>query len=77
MKRILKRRLRRFMTESKTLTQKITDLEHSTDWFYSDEFTLDDAAKRYKEAIELAKEIQKDLSDLQNEIEILDEDFSK
>lgn len=65
------------MTESKTLTQKINDLEKSTDWFYSDEFTLDDAAKKYKDAIELAKEIQKDLSDLQNEIEILDEDFSK
>lgn len=65
------------MTESKTLTQKITDLEKSTDWFYSEEFSLDDAAKKYKEAIELAKEIQKDLSDLQNEIEILDEDFSK
>ena len=65
------------MTESKTLTQKINDLEKSTDWFYSEEFSLDDAAKKYKEAIELAKEIQKDLSDLQNEIEILDEDFSK
>lgn len=65
------------MTENKTLTQKIKELEQSTDWFYSDDFTLDDAAKKYKEAIELAKEIQKDLSDLQNEIEILDKDFSK
>ena len=58
------------MTEqSKSLKQKIDELEKSTDWFYSDEFSLDEAAKKYKAAIELAKELQKDLSDLQNEIE--------
>lgn len=65
------------MIENKTLGQKIEELEKSTDWFYSDEFNLDEAAKKYKEAIELAKELQKDLSDLQNEIEILDQDFTK
>ena len=66
------------MTEqSKSLKQKIDELEKSTDWFYSDEFSLDEAAEKYKVAIELAKELQKDLSDLQNEIEVLSEDFSK
>ncbi len=66
------------MTEqSKSLKQKIDELEKSTDWFYSDEFSLDEAAEKYKAAIELAKELQKDLSDLQNEIEVLSEDFSK
>lgn len=66
------------MTEqNKTLKQKIDELEKSTDWFYSDEFSLDEAAKKYKDAIDLAKELQKDLSDLKNEIEVLSEDFSK
>ena len=66
------------MTEqNKTLKQKIDELENSTDWFYSDEFNLDEAAAKYKAAIDLAKELQKDLSDLKNEIEVLSKDFSK
>ena len=65
------------MAEDRTIGQKIEQLEKSTDWFYSEEFNLDEATVKYKEAISLAKEVQKDLSDLQNEIEILDKDFSK
>ena len=61
----------------KTLNQKIKELEERTNWFYSDEFELEEAVQKYKEAIELAKELQKDLSNLQNEIEVLKEDFSK
>ena len=65
------------MSEKKTLNQKIAELEQNTEWFYSDEFNLDEAVKKYKEAIKLAKELQEDLSKLKNEIEILSEDFSK
>lgn len=65
------------MKENKTLNQKIEELEKSTDWFYSDDFNLDEAVKKYKEATGLATELEKDLNDLRNEIEILSEDFSK
>ena len=65
------------MKESRTLNQKIKELDESTEWFYSDEFNLDEAVVRYKAAIELAKELQKDLNELKNEIEILKQDFSK
>ena len=61
----------------KKLSEKIAELDKSTEWFYSDDFNLDEAAAKYKEAVELAKELQKDLSDLTNEIEVLSEDFSK
>ena len=47
------------------------------EWFYSDDFKLEEAAAKYKDAVELAKEIEKDLSELKNEIEVLAEDFSK
>ena len=47
------------------------------EWFYSDDFKLDEATDRYKEAVKLAKEIEKDLVELKNEIEVLSEDFSK
>lgn len=65
------------MSENKTLNQKIEDLETKVEWFYSDEFSLDRATENYKNAIGLAKEIEKDLTELKNKIEVLSEDFSK
>ena len=65
------------MSEKITLNQKITKLDSEVEWFYSDEFKLEDAAKKYQSAVALAKDIEKDLSELKNEIEVLSEDFSK
>ena len=65
------------MTESKTISQKIAELDKDTEWFYSDEFNLDEAVLKYKNAIKLAKEIEKDLDELKNEVEVLLEDFAK
>lgn len=65
------------MTEKKSLNQKIKDLDAKTEWFYSDDFKLEDATDKYKEAVKLAKDIEKDLENLKNEIEILSNDFSK
>lgn len=65
------------MKDSKSITQKMEELDKNTEWFYSDEFNLDEAASKYEAAIALAKELQKDLDELQNKIEVLSEDFSK
>ena len=65
------------MTEKSNLNQKIEKLDAEVEWFYSDDFKLEEAMKRYREAIEMAKEIENDLDNLKNEIEILAEDFSK
>ncbi len=65
------------MSEKKTISEKMMELDKDTDWFYSDEFNLDEAVEKYKKAIKVAEELQKDLSDLQNEIEVLSQDFSK
>ena len=63
------------MTEQK-LNDKIKKLDSMTEWFYSDEFALEEAAAKYKEATTLAKDIEKDLNELKNEIEVLSADFS-
>ena len=63
--------------KEKSLNDKIVELDQKVEWFYSDEFQLDEAVKKYKEAAELAKEIEEDLKKLKNEIEILTEDFTK
>ena len=65
------------MSEKMSLNQKIEKLDAEVEWFYSDEFKLEEATAKYKGAVELAKEIEKDLSNLKNEIEVLAEDFSK
>ena len=66
------------MTENKkTLNEKIAELDEKVEWFYSDDFKLEEATGKYKDALNLAKEVEKDLKELKNEIEILSEDFSK
>ena len=63
--------------EDKSLNEKIAELDKKVEWFYSDEFKLEEAVENYKDAAKLAKEIEKDLTDLKNEIEVLAEDFNK
>lgn len=65
------------MAEKQSLNQKIEKLDSEVEWFYSDDFKLENAVDKYKEAVKLAKEIEKDLNELKNEIEVLSEDFSK
>ena len=64
------------MTEN-NLNQKIAKLDSEVEWFYSDDFKLEDATKKYQDTLKLAKEIEADLNNLKNEIEVLSEDFSK
>lgn len=65
------------MAEKMNLNQKIEKLDTEVEWFYSDDFKLDEAVDKYKAATKLAKEIEKDLNELKNEIEVLSEDFNK
>ena len=65
------------MTETISLNQKIEKLDEQVEWFYSDDFKLEEATSRYRDAVKLAKEIEKDLDELKNEITVLAEDFSK
>ena len=66
------------MSENKiSLNQKIEQLDKEVEWFYSEDFKLEEATEKYKDATKLAKEIEKDLLELKNEIEVLAEDFSK
>lgn len=62
---------------AKSISDKIAELKEGVDWFYSDDFKLEDASDKYKALTSLAKEIEKDLDELKNEIKVIDEDFSK
>jgi len=62
---------------AKNISEKIDDLKAGVEWFYSDDFKLEAASEKYKVMTELAKEIEKDLAELKNEIKVIEEDFSK
>lgn len=65
------------MAEKLSLNQKIANLDAEVEWFYSDDFKLEEAVDKYKKAAKLAKDIEKDLDELKNEIEVLGKDFSR
>lgn len=62
---------------AKNLSQKMKELDGKVEWFNSSEFELDKAMEKYEEALALTKEIEEDLQSLKNEIQVLEEDFSK
>lgn len=65
------------MAEKKSITDKIAELEQAAEWFYSDDFKLEEASSKYEAAIKLEQEIEKDLSELKNKIEVIEKDFTK
>jgi len=62
---------------AKTISDKISELKTGVEWFYSDDFKLEEASEKYKALTTLAKEIEGDLDNLKNEIKVIEEDFSK
>jgi len=65
------------MADKKSINDKMEKLNTAVEWFYSDDFSLDQAAEKYQNTLKLAKELQNDLEALKNKIEVIDKDFSK
>lgn len=63
-------------TANKTLSSKINELDQAVEWFYGEDFTLDQAVKKYQSATQLAQEVEQDLLALKNQVEVL-ADFTK
>lgn len=61
--------------KSKTIQQKMEELNEMIAWFDSDEFVIEEAIDRFKTAQTLATDIEKDLSGLKNEITVLKKKF--
>lgn len=61
--------------KDKTIQEKTITLTKLVEWFDSDEFTLEAALDKFKEAEDLAADIEKDLLSLKNEINIVKQKF--
>lgn len=62
--------------EKTTISEKLARLDTQVEWFYGDDFSLDQALDKYQSATDLAKDIEKDLAKMKNKVEVL-EDFTK
>lgn len=61
---------------NQTIQEKTEKLAELTAWFDSDEFVLEEALEKFKEAETLAAEIEKDLLELKNEITVVKQSFN-
>lgn len=59
----------------KSVQDKITELSELVAWFDSDDFTLETALDKFKQAEGLAVEIEKDLLSLKNDIQLVKQKF--
>lgn len=65
------------MTKSEiTIQDKVTKLDELLAWFNSDDFVLEQAGDKLKEAKKLADEIEQGLSSLENDITIIKQSFA-
>lgn len=60
-----------------TITAKLAQLNTEIEWFYGEDFSLDQAAAKYQSTLALAKQIESDLGALKNHIEVIAKDFTK
>ena len=61
---------------NKTIAEKTADLQNLLDWFDSDDFELEQAIEKFQIAKQLADEVVHDLDELENEIMVVQQDFS-
>lgn len=60
---------------NKTIQEKTDELDALVAWFDSEEFELEQAIDKFRQAEKLAADIEKDLSSLQNDIRVVKEKF--
>ena len=60
---------------NKTVQEKMSELSELVAWFRSPAFKLEEAVTKYKQAEALAEEIEKDLTKLKNDIEVVKKKF--
>jgi exodeoxyribonuclease VII small subunit len=60
---------------NKTIQEKTTELNELVAWFNSDDFVLEKAVDQFKQAEQLAEEIEKDLTAIRNDIQVVKQKF--
>ena len=61
--------------QDETVQGKLNELSALVAWFQSSEFKLEDAFDKFKQSETLAEEIEKDLTKLKNDIQVVKKKF--
>ena len=62
---------------SKTVQEKMTELNELVGWFQGEDFTLEAAVEKFQVAEKLAEEIEHDLQQLKNDITVVKQRFDR
>lgn len=61
--------------QDKSVQDKLAELSELVGWFQGNSFKLEDALTKFKSAEKLAEEIEKDLTKLKNDIQVVKKRF--
>lgn len=64
-------------SNSKTVQQQIDELNELMEWFEQEDVDVEQALKKFEEADKLAKDIEKRLSSLDNDVNVLKQRFDE
>ena len=59
-----------------SLQEKMSKLDEMIEWFEGENFELEKAVEKYKQAERMAEEIAEDLKTLKNEVSVVSKNFS-
>lgn len=62
---------------NKSVSEKMAQLGELVAWFESDEFALEDAIEKFREAEKLAESVEKDLKNIKNDINVIKKRFDE
>lgn len=63
--------------KDKTIQEKMNDLSKLVEWFDGEDFAIEAAIDKFREAEKLAEEISHDLKTLKNDIEVVKQKFDQ
>ena len=63
--------------QNKTIAQKSEELNNLVTWFDSEDFSVEAAIDKFKQAEKLAASIEKDLLTIKNEVKIIKKKFDQ
>lgn len=62
--------------KNETIAEKLEKLETLLAWFESEEITVEEALKKYEEALQLSKELEEQLQNAKNQVEVIKKKFA-
>ncbi|MES2876256.1 MAG: exodeoxyribonuclease VII small subunit [Patescibacteria group bacterium] len=63
--------------KNKTIEEKMNQLRELAAWFEGDDFSLTHASEKFEAAATLAREIERDLSEMENKVNVLKKSFEE